>query len=331
MTGRLGGRLRSTTMLYGIVGATFLSATAYAGDPTSPYAAKPITDYAPAVDGINGKVEPFGGSLAGKSIYGSQGAFSVPLTGPLGAQIDAAFGSFDNRSFRNIAGHFFWRSPANGLVGLYTSYTAWDQFGGVYVGQVAGEGEFYSGRWTVQGIAGAEYGNHAFSTMSTTSTVAPGPTLGFGGPGTPGVTTTNAFRTMYDVRTRFFDQINLKYYLTDNWSGYVGHRYLGGQNALALGSEYAIPLGKLEVSAFVEARVGEGATHGIWGGLKFYLGQKDKPLIARQRQDDPNNWSVDTLFSIVNSLGSSGSSSSSTFCTPPATMQNNGTCESISF
>ena len=324
-----GGRLRSTTMLYGVVGATFFSMSAYAGEPT-PYAVKPITDYAPGVDGFNGKYEALGGTLANQTLVGNQGALSFPLGGPLGVQIDAAFGSLAHQQFGHAAGHLFWRNPGQGLFGIYASHTHWDQFGGVHVSQVAGEGEFYSGRWTLQGIAGAEFGNFTSNTTATTSTIAPGLTQSFGGLGIPGVTTTNLFTTMYDVHSRFFDQINIKYYLTDDWVGYLGHRYLGGKNALALGSEYAIPLGnRLEVAAFVEARVGEGDMHGVWGGLKFYFGQHDKPLIARHRQDDPNVWGVDSLFSIVNSIGHSSSSSSSQFCTPPATMQNNGTCESI--
>jgi hypothetical protein len=39
------------------------------------------------------------------------------------------------------------------------------------------------------------------------------------------------------------------------------------------------------------AGIGEGDASGVWGGLKFYFGQKDKPLIRRNREDDPNdNW-----------------------------------------
>jgi hypothetical protein len=298
-------------MFYGAVGATFMSMSAYASDPV-PYLTMPATSYAPAVDGFNGKVETFGGVISNRSIAGQQGALSVPLAGPLGLQIDSAFGSLENRGFGNIAGHLFWRNPSQGLIGIYTSHTLWDQFGGAYVGQVAGEAEYYFGRFTFQGIAGVEYGNSASSTVSTTSIVAPGPF------GAPGVITTSTMTSMFDVRTRFFDQINLKYYFTDNWDGYIGHRYLGGKNALALGSEYAIPLGsRFQVSAFVEARVGESNFNGVWGGLKFYFGQKDKPLIARQRQDDPNIWSADSLFSILNSQSSSGSSSSTQFCNGP--------------
>jgi hypothetical protein len=80
----------------------------------------------------------------------------------------------------------------------------------VHVTQVAGEGEAYLGRFTVQGIAGVEFGN---SVSNTTFGFGVIPPVG----GLPGVNTVNAFTEGYDVRTRFFDQINLKYYFTDNW------------------------------------------------------------------------------------------------------------------
>jgi hypothetical protein len=279
--------LLQTTMLAGIVGAVYFSASSARAADTIPLKAPPYLP-APAVDYVNGKIDAFGGSLANRSIFGSKGALSVPLGGQWGAQIDGAVGSFDSRAFGAVAGHLFWRNPSQVLLGIYASHTYWDQFGGLHVSQVAGEGEYYLGNWTLQGIAGVEFGNSRSNITAT------------------------AIDT-YDIQTRFFDQINLKYYLIDNWNAYVGHRYLGGKNALALGTEYALPLGRgLMASGFIEGRVGEDDFHGIWGGLRFYFGQKDKTLIARHRQDDPNVWSLDTLFSIINNQSFEGAPS------PPA-------------
>jgi hypothetical protein len=313
-------------MFYGVVGASFLSLSAHAGDNALLFSPTSIANTMPAVDGVNGKVEAFGGSIANRNLVASQGALSVPLTGPLGAQIDGALGNFDGRNFGNIAGHVFWRNPGEGLIGIYTSHTFWDRYNGVYVGQVAGEAERYVGRWTVQGIAGVEFGKSASYATAASATIAPGAdNFPFGG--TPGVATSNSFADAYTIKTRFFDQINIKYYFTDDWNGYVGHRYLGGKNALALGSEVGLPLGRhVEAAAFAEARVGEGSFHGIWGGVKFYFGQGDKPLIKRHRQDDPNIWSTDTLFSITNSHTTSGSNSSTQFCGPGGTL-GGGSCE----
>ena len=245
---------------------------------------------APAVGGFNWKLAGLGGVLADRTIAGAQGSFSVPIGSALGLQIDGATGTFDNRYFGAGAGHLFWRDPSRGLVGVYGSHTFWDQFGGLSVSHVAGEAEAYLGPFTIQGIAGAEFGD---SKTTVTSAV------------TSSTSTTTFFET-YDGRTRFFDEVNLAWYVNDNTRLFVGHRYLGGKNALALGGEVAVPwTGPFLLTAFVEGRIGEADFHGIWGGLRFYWDQKNKTLIQRHRQDDPYNWLPETLFSITNALAAS--------------------------
>ena len=116
--------------------------------------------------------------------------------------------------------------------------------------------------------------------------------------------TSNLIET-YNIPTRFFDKINLAYYLSDDWKAFVGHRYVGGKNALALGSEFAFRINGPTMGAlFVEARIGEDDYRGLWGGLRFYGGQKDKTLIQRHRQDDPIDWNPEMLFAIVNGYSS---------------------------
>jgi hypothetical protein len=298
--------LRKSLLQLTAVGGIWLSVNAaHAAQAGSPKASPYLPP--PAVDGINGKLYDFGGSLADHGIYGSRGAISFPLGGPWGLQIDGTAGSYGQDFFGSIAGHLFWRNSQQGLLGIYADYTYLDEFGGAHVTHIAGEGEYYWQRWTLQGIVGVEFGNNATQTTITKSTKPPPNFF------TPGVVTTNTFTEGYDVRTRFFDQINLKYYLTDNWDAYVGHRYLGGKNALALGSEYAWSLGNgVMASAFVEGRVGESDFHGIWGGLRLHFSANDKTLFALHRQADPNLW--DWLFSIINSHFTNQSSSSHKFC-----------------
>jgi hypothetical protein len=60
----------STTMLSGVVGAAFLSAPAAVAADYSSLRASPI---APAVDGLNSKIEGYGGSIANRSLYGGDG------------------------------------------------------------------------------------------------------------------------------------------------------------------------------------------------------------------------------------------------------------------
>ena len=140
--------------------------------------------------------------------------------------------------------------------------------------------------------------------------------------GISGAINTVVLTQSYDVKTRFMDQINLQYYVTDNWHAYIGHRYLGGKNALALGSELGLPLGRgVMASAFVEGRIGSASFEGVWGGLRFYFGQKDKTLIRRCREDGVCPW--DILPSIVNNSNQRVSSSSqrtAPLSPPPPTL-----------
>ena len=250
---------------------------------------------------MNWKFGGLGGTLAHRSLYGVQGSVTIPVGAQYGIQIDGGAGAFDERFFGAVAGHFFWRDPSRGMLGLYGSFTHWDQFGGARVGQVAGEGEVYFGQFTIRALAGIEFGNSPSQTSTFTS----------------GLTTTTIIDS-YDIKTRFFDKVNLSYYLNDNLKVYVGHRYLGGKNALALGSEFAWRVnGPVMASAFIEGRIGENDFEGIWGGLRFYFGQKDKTLIQRHRQDDPFEWIPETLLSITNSFTSTSKSVTNPYQCPP--------------
>lgn len=278
----------STTILSVVAAATIIapmtSALAEDGNNKSDAYAMP------AVDGINGKVEGFGGVAAKKGLYGVGGALSVPLQNQFGAQVDAVAGSFAGRSLGVIGGHLFWRDPRQGLLGLYGDHTEWSQFGGVHLTRFAGEGEGYWGRWTLHGLAGVETGNNSAGTITTAGPAG-------------GVILTTVTTNLTNV-TRFFDRADLSYYLTDNWKASVGQRYMGGKNAVALDTEYAFPAGhNTMASLFAEASVGEGSNnYSITGGVRFYIGQHDKSLIRRHREDDPEiEWTPDSLFSLANS------------------------------
>jgi hypothetical protein len=162
------------------------------------------------------------------------------------------------------------------MIGAYGSYYSWDSIAGdVHLGQVAGEGAWYWNRLTLEGVAGAEFGNHATSL------------IGF-----------DVFEV--NIKTRFFDKVNVAYYLTDNFNVYVGHRYLGGKNAAAFGGEWGIPISNTSsmASLFVEGRAGDYT--GVWGGLRLYFGEKPKTLIRRHREDDPIEWAPESLTTMSN-------------------------------
>src|SRR5665213_3832287 len=264
--GRLKYALRSCVAYAVLLGIGSIPGVTYGAD-VLPVKAPQQAGCAQAVDGINGKVSTLGGSFANNGVYGGMGSLGLPLGCELGAQIDGTAASFDKRFLGSIAGHIFWRDPAKALVGLYGSYTYWNSnVGGVNSNHIGPEGEVYMGRWTLQGLGGVEFGNSVSGSV--------GPII-----------------QTYDIKTRFFDEVNLAYYLEDNFKVYAGHRYLAGRNALAIGGEYGIPMSHgVMASLFLEGRVGEDSFNGVWGGLRFYFGQKDKTLIRRQREDDPIVW-----------------------------------------
>jgi hypothetical protein len=292
--------LLSTTVLGGTLAA---AAPAMAADMRVP---PPMP--APAVDGANWKLSGLGGTIANQSLAGGVGAYTFPLQGPYGVQIDGGAGSLGGSGWATVAGHLFWRDPSKALYGLYGSFTELDRFGGVRAGHVAGEGELYLGRYTVQGLMGVEFGN----SVSTSNTGVIQTGIPFGQ-----INTTITNSQGFAIKTRFFDQINLKYYLSDYFDAYVGHRYLGGKNAAAFGGEFSAPLGRGVLgSLFVEGRAGESAFHGIWGGVKLYFGPNDKSLIARHRTQDPamllETW--DNLFTILNNANSSTNTTNQKVC-----------------
>lgn len=292
----------------GLLSSTFLASLAWlcAGEPAAAQKALP------AVDGVNGKLEAFGGSYATKGLYGAAGSLSAPLADKFGVQIDVGGGAFASRFLGAVGGHLFWRDPRTGLIGLYGDYTRWNESGGIHVAHVGVEGEAYLGRFSLGGVAGVESGNNNFTSSSSTIAIP--------GPGTFTTTTYNL-----ETKTRFFDRISLGYYFTDNWKGSVGHRYMGGKHALALGTEYAIPSGRgTMMSLFGEGRVGEGSkNYGVWGGLRVYFGNSDKTLIRRHREDDPpGDFTADTLFGLANGLPPTSNSAT---C-PAGEFYANGQC-----
>jgi hypothetical protein len=93
---------------------------------------------------------------------------------------------------------------------------------------------------------------------------------------------------LFSVPNRFFDWVSASYYVTDDFKLSIGHLYTFGRNGLTLGSEYGFALGGGRMaSLFAGALFAEGGNNAVLGGVRFYLGQRDKTLIDRHRQDDP--------------------------------------------
>ena len=112
----------STTMLSGVVGATFF-ATLSAGAADllykGPYSKADVPLSGPAVDGFTSKIDAFGGTLSDKGIFGVRGSFSLPVGVQYGLQFDGTAGSYAGDFFGALGAHLFWRDPGRGLIGVY--------------------------------------------------------------------------------------------------------------------------------------------------------------------------------------------------------------------
>ncbi len=280
----------------------------------APPAPTPVFANLPAVDGINGKAEMFGGANniyynglssfpgfaapfssrdAWRGVGGGAGSISAPLGHSFGAQFDTIVAPWNGYVATGGAGHIFWRDPAVALLGVYGSGLYWGGQGGVSVGRIAGEGEGYFGSFTVRGLVGAEFlglprpANSAFL-------VTP-----FGAP--------YISSPINHVQpARFFDKVTFSYYLTEDLDLSVGHVYTGGRNAAALGLEYLIPQTRgagVAASLFVEGRIGERHSNSVLGGLRVYFGNSDKSLIRRHREDDPPTYFNNDFNTLSNTIG----------------------------
>jgi len=259
-----------------LFGAGF-SLLATAAFPADSLISKPVSSGTRAVDGFNYKIETYGGSLNGEGTGGVVGAVAMPLGNRFGIQFDVMAGSLQGDFIGGAAAHLFWRDPAIGLIGFYASHTRWSVFSGLEANHAGVESELYFGRYTLQTLFGVEGGN------STASVIG-------------------AQLISYTIKTSFFDTINLSYYMTDNWKVSIGHRYMGGLHAAAIGTEFSFEAGSRRMmTAYAEARIGENDFRGIYAGVKMYFGQRDKTLIQRHRQDDPTIWLTDTQSTMTNS------------------------------
>ena len=246
-----------------------VSALSYAKSARSrPPAATWLPQPMPAVDGINAKIDGYGGGANhSDGFYGATGSLAFPLAQQWGAQIDGRAQSADGVGAYGVAGHLFWRDPSIGLVGAYGAYSHWNGRDVAGIGHVstntshiAAQGEYYADRWTLSALAGVEM-------VSVDAPVALG---------------------AVSIPNRFFDSVRASYYVTDNFMLSIGHVYTSGRHGLTLGAEHGFALGGGRMaSLFGQARFAEEGRNAVLGGLRIYFGQRDKTLIDRHRQDDP--------------------------------------------
>ncbi len=264
-----------------------------AQDGSSVYVLPTFAQTKPAVDGVNGKIEVYGGAGQNNSVNissfpglaptadsktvwngigGAAGTITVPIGHSFGAQLDLGSGAFGNNPFGAAGGHLFWRDPDKGLVGAYGDGLLLGGKVGNGVWTAAGEFEAYLGKFTGSAIIGVQGVNY------TTAGLNPFEVYAYGG------------RSAFTVPNYFTDIIEAKFYPIDDLAISVGHIYSFGRNAVTGEVEYLLPQfrgGNIAPSAFVSAAYGWNNSSNVMAGIRVYFGNHDKTLIRRQREDDP--------------------------------------------
>ena len=246
----------------------------------------------PAVDGVNGKVQVYGGAGQGnalnisgipglspwqssptwKGIGGGTGTLTVPIGHSFGAQVDLSSGAFGNNPLGAAGGHLFWRDPDKGMVGAYGSGLILGSRVGRTVWTTAGEFEAYIGNVTGRAIVGVQGSNANTAGISAFEQYAYGPNY------------------LGNNATYFHDIVEATFYPLDDLALTVGHIYSFGRNGVTGEVEYLLPQfrgGNIAPSAFLSATYGWNNSSNIMAGLRVYFGNHDKSLIRRQREDDP--------------------------------------------
>jgi hypothetical protein len=246
----------------------------------------------PAVDGVNGKLQVYGGPAQGNAINisglpglspqhstanwngvgGAIGTITAPIGHSFGAQLDMGAGSLGNRPLGEAAGHLFWCDPDKGMIGIFGSAILLGTKVGRGAWTAAGEFETYLGRFTGRAKLGVQ-GASAY-----TGDVSIHDLNALGG------------NSAFNVPNYFHDQVEATFYPIDDLALSVGYIYSFNRNAVTGEVEYLLPQFRgdnIAPSAFVAGAYGWNNSSNIMAGIRVYFGNHDKTLIRRQREDDP--------------------------------------------
>lgn len=221
----------------------------------------------PAVSGVNGKLELWGGTITDPdySTFRAAGSLSVPVGDDFGIQFDGAIGSIDDEIYGGGAVHMFTRDPEHYLFGVTGGYVATD---GASLAAIGPEAELYLGRVSLEAWGGWASFDSDFDPLDETG--------GF-----------------------FIGDI--AYYVTDDWRISAGVSSILGDNAFDLGTEYQFSAAGLPLSLTADFKAYDDDRKSLMIGIKGYFGEPGKSLIDRHRQDDPPNRMLD-LFQAAGDL-----------------------------
>jgi hypothetical protein len=196
-----------------------------------------------------------------------QGAVSIPVGNMFGLQIDAGSMNVDvngANGFQDfgvqasgVAGHFFWRDPSMGLLGVYGHHVSYEFDNGpndkIENTRIGVEAEAYLGNFTLKGFAGQDHLDWDFVSNDEKFWTGSG---------------------------------EINYYINDNFMLTAGVDHSFETTSASVGVEAFADMGGFSPSLYANAKF-SGDDRTIMAGLRIYLGRTAKTLKARHREDDP--------------------------------------------
>lgn len=203
-----------------------------------------------------GKLAPASGEVASNSTNTASGTYNFKLMPHVGLQFDGLLGHLDEQDVFSLGAHLYWRDKSVGLFGATGNIVHWSE--GLDTMRLGLQGAFYGvDNWNFEGTGGYEGG---------------------------------------DIKSNFFDIVNVAYYPDKDIRTFIGHRRTRGKDAFAFGGEYLLPFEFMQLAPFMEGRVGDKDVSGFWIGINIYFDDDGEPLIDKHR--DSTVWTdpVDELF-----------------------------------
>lgn len=218
-----------------------------------------------AVSGINGKLGYLAGDMDGNRGNNVEGSISLPVGRQYGVQVDALYSDVSGRDFYGLGSHLFWRNSTNGLLGITCGAVRENDLLDSWAGGV--EGEYYLGKFTFgsqMGLANINYQGGPLPFIETDKT---------------------DFYVSGSVGYYPMDNLLLSFSYTQSMDNGMGRFQVEHQTHFP------------GVCVYGDVAVGEYDYSHTMIGVRYYFGKK-KNLILRHREDDPNNYLKNMLYTI---------------------------------
>jgi hypothetical protein len=169
-------------------------------------------------------------------------------------QLDGMAASHLGNTMLATAGHVGFKPSGNLTLGVYAAYSHLRHVGGLDSYRVGAEAAYHGRRFSLSGIVGHEH----IERRAVVVGAVPGSTV----------------VDIYGRGGSIFSMADITYYPDESVSLSVGHRYVGGRHAAALGAAKAFG----PVSIFAEGRAGGHGYNAAWGGLRLRFGKSSETL-----------------------------------------------------